>query len=99
MAFHPGRGTVFLYGGVASGPGPSPLADTWEWDGATWTYVTTSPIAAWESYLAYDEARAVMVLYQIASTGSSLYAPHSELVNNAWVQVTAAPLGRFAYDP
>ena len=44
MAFDTARDRAVLFGGIS---GPSDLADTWEWDGATWQQVAaTSPAGA-----------------------------------------------------
>ncbi|MFO1078332.1 MAG: hypothetical protein U1E73_11480 [Planctomycetota bacterium] len=40
IAVEPGGGSVLLYGGGVRGQTPNYLADTWRWDGSTWTDVT-----------------------------------------------------------
>lgn len=61
-----GRGRIVLFGG-RGGPGINPprLADTWEWDGTTWTQVVTANAPSPRDWyaMAYDLQRARTVLY------------------------------------
>jgi hypothetical protein len=61
MAYDEGRGRIVLFGGLDQGF----LADTWEYDGANWTRITTAqtPPARYEPALVYDRARARTVLF------------------------------------
>jgi hypothetical protein len=64
VAFDPARGRVVLYGGrAASG---EPLADTWEWDGTSWSEATPAsgfgPGPVLRPLVAYDGARGRVVL-------------------------------------
>jgi hypothetical protein len=63
MAFIPTRGVV-LYGGN-SGTYPAALADTWFWDGAIWTTLTSglSPTARWGHGLTRDPSRGSLLLF------------------------------------
>ncbi len=65
MAFDEARGECVLFGG---GAGVSPgtfLADTWTWNGIAWTqkFPAQSPSARHGAAMAYDRARAVVVLF------------------------------------
>lgn len=62
MAYDSTRGVVVLFGGAG---GPSPLADTWERTGTTWTKRTPalSPPARTGASMVYDSARRVTVLF------------------------------------
>jgi cysteine-rich repeat protein len=64
MAYDALRGKVVLFGGSATSNG-NRLADTWEYDGATWTQAspTASPTARAGSAMVYDSARQHVVLY------------------------------------
>ncbi len=67
MAYHEGRQTVILYGGIGSGS--AYYFDTWEWDGTKWTRLSAADIAA--TYptakthyaVAYDPSRNVTILH------------------------------------
>ncbi len=65
MAYDAARGVTVLYGGTRTfGSGPVHYDDTWEWDGATWTQVTTTGTGPREGHaMAYDSARAATVLF------------------------------------
>ena len=42
----------------------NPLSDTWEWDGSAWSFRTDSgPAPRYDSFVAFDSARGVVVLY------------------------------------
>jgi hypothetical protein len=63
MAYHAERGRTVLFGGGVVGGGEA-LADTWEWDGVSWTQRAASgPSARVMSAMAYDGVRRVAVLY------------------------------------
>lgn len=64
MAFDRDRGVTVLFGG-AGGPNGNPerFADTWEWDGASWTLRdATGPAPRYVHAMAYDSARGVTVM-------------------------------------
>lgn len=65
MAFDSARAVTVLFGGHNGPPMGPRLADTWEWDGTTWTQRTspTSPPARLGFAMAYDSARAVTVIF------------------------------------
>jgi hypothetical protein len=63
MVYDASRGVLVLFGGKNAATGE--LADTWEFDGTTWTDVSppTSPPARFGHAMAYDSARGVAVLF------------------------------------
>jgi hypothetical protein len=63
LTYDPIRGRVVLHGGHRSGSN-GVFADTWEWDGETWTQLAgASPGAAWASGMTFDAARGRSVLF------------------------------------
>jgi hypothetical protein len=66
MPYDAAAGTVVLFGGNSLGAGPEHLfADTWTWDGTTWTKQApaASPPARWRPSMAYDAATSNVVLF------------------------------------
>ena len=62
MAYDSQRGVTVMFGGTSSGS--NYLADTWEWNGSSWTQVsTTGPSARREHAMAYDSLRGRIVLF------------------------------------
>ena len=89
------RGVSVLYGGLASNISiPPPNSDTWEWNGTTWTQITT-PANAGPRYqygACFDSIRARTVMYG-GSTTQLLAPPNNqtwEYNGTTWVQVTTA---------
>jgi len=70
LAFDGTRGKVVLFGGRADDF--SPLGDTWEWDGTSWTEVTigSRPPARSQHALTYDSARRRVVLFGGNTSGA-----------------------------
>jgi hypothetical protein len=66
MAYDAATKTVVLFGGH-TGPsgGGRFLADTWTWNGSTWTKraPAASPAARYEAMMAYDAATSTVVLF------------------------------------
>jgi len=64
MAYDTATSTAVLFGGYNVN-GPGPLADTWTWDGTTWTqqHPATSPPARCCASMAYDTATSSAVLF------------------------------------
>jgi hypothetical protein len=64
MAYDAATGDVVLFGGQSIVNG-GPLADTWVWDGSTWTQQqpATSPSARESASMAYDAATGNVVLF------------------------------------
>jgi len=82
MAYDSAREVTVLFGGGGSPPytthGPPPgwdptAADTWEYDGTTWTDVSppTSPSSRGALAMAYDAGRSVVVLFGGVHVGMS----------------------------
>ncbi|MFH1107718.1 MAG: kelch repeat-containing protein [Planctomycetota bacterium] len=66
MAYDSARGVTVLFGGYDYDPdfGGTYLAETWEWDGVTWTQKsTTGPTPRAGHAMAYDSQRGVTVLF------------------------------------
>lgn len=78
MAFDPVRGRAVLFGGGSADrnapDGVTRLADTWEWDGATWIeqHPATSPPPRRGHAMAYDAARGTTVLFGGEQRGALL---------------------------
>ncbi len=64
MAFDSDRGVDVMFGGQP-GDAPTPLDDTWEWDGAAWQQRSPAhrPPARTQETLTYDEARHRAILF------------------------------------
>jgi hypothetical protein len=68
MAYDAATGTVVMFGGNVSiyiGPGSVPVADTWTWNGTTWTKQAPAvhPSARSLAAMAYDAATGTVVLF------------------------------------
>ncbi len=63
IAYDGKRGETILFGGVDSAN--TKLDDTWRWDGRSWRRAESAlaPSPRSEGYLAYDEARGVVVMF------------------------------------
>ncbi|MBI3447641.1 MAG: hypothetical protein HY049_01780 [Acidobacteria bacterium] len=90
LAYDSARGRVVLFGGSQnyfSGPF---LADTWEWDGTTWSDVTpaVSPPARSRHAMVYDSARGRVVLFGGWTGYSQFFADTWEWDGSSWVKVT-----------
>ncbi len=103
MAYDSARERLVLFGG---GNQDGYLADTWEWDGASWVNVTpaVSPPARSGHAMAYDSARGRVVLFGGRPPYGDYPADTWEWDGTTWVDVTPAvsPPGReapaMAYD-
>lgn len=64
IAYDESHGVTVLFGGV-SGPQGSSIADTWTWNGASWTQqqVGTAPSSRVGAVMAYDSASTVVLLF------------------------------------
>ena len=89
MAYDAARGRIVLFGGVhiANYQGTF-YDDLWEWDGSTWTLRTPTarPPARSEAGLAFDAARARLVLYGGWGGGSVGLVDAWEWDGSAWTQ-------------
>jgi hypothetical protein len=107
MAYDGATSQVVLFSG-ATGTGPLRTADTWIWDGTTWSRAApaTSPRARQGAVMAYDAATEQLVLFG-GATGT-----RSGLISDTWVwdgttwsqaaPATSPPARRdasMAYDP
>jgi hypothetical protein len=69
MAYDPGRGRITLFGGASPDGNAAGYttegnrADTWEWDGTSWTVLDDYPTQRSEHAWAYDSTRHVTVLF------------------------------------
>lgn len=90
MAFDSARAVTVLFGGHNGPPMGPRLADTWEWDGTTWTHriPLTSPPARLGFAMAYDSARAVTVVFGGAGDAGPL-GDTWEWDGSAWTQPQA----------
>ncbi len=105
MVYDAGRGRVVLFGGDgAPTGGVASLADTWEWDGATWLRRTgVAPPVRRRHAMAYDAARRRVVLF--GGQGASYLNDTWEWDGLRWSnrQPVESPSARggaaMAYDP
>jgi hypothetical protein len=82
MAYDAVRKRVVMFGGLNFTP--SPLNDTWEWDGTNWTEVAISslgrpPARAYHA-MTYDAARQKVVMFG----GDSLHGGSGVIYNDTW---------------
>ena len=72
MAYDPATGTVVLFGGFGGSGLGRDFADTWTWNGTTWTrqHPAASPPARYGAAMAYDPATATVVLFGGGGTTS-----------------------------
>lgn len=98
MAFDAGRQRVVLFGGlVGQVQGGTYLADTWEYDGATWSSkATTGPSARMGGALAFDAERAKVVLFGGSGADGAALADLWDWDGVTWKQraLGAAPFAR-----
>lgn len=85
MAYDAARGRVVLFGGAADLQGAGPLlADTWEWDGASWTSQNAvGPVARVGAAAAYDPDLGGVVLF--GGVGAYSVFPQTSLYGDTWV--------------
>jgi hypothetical protein len=81
LAFDSIRGETILYGGYVSSSNTY-LPDTWEWDGAKWTPLTTAHSPGPRDFyaMAFDAGQANMVLF-----GGTNPASSSFYLNDTWI--------------
>jgi hypothetical protein len=92
LAYDDARGTTLLYGGFST-PGQSTLADTWLWDGTSWTSGPGGPGSLCDQLFVYDAWRQRIVLFGglriLAATQTDL-ALTWEWNGLGWTQRTTA---------
>ena len=88
------RGVSVLFGGI----GDSAFNDTWEWDGESWTQVSsTGPSRRYNTSMAHDERRGVSVLFGGFDDENAL-GDTWEWDGNSWTQVSVGgPPARHVY--
>ncbi|MFH2009213.1 MAG: kelch repeat-containing protein [bacterium] len=104
LAYDSGRGRVVLFGGWFDN-GQTYFADTWEYDGVTWTDTTpaASPSQRKDHRMAYDAAQGAVVLFG-GSYGGAFYDQTWEYDGATWtlassaVRPTARQLHGLVYD-
>ena len=90
MAYDSARGVTVLFGGYAYDGGSQYHGDTWEWDGASWTQLSTGGPSPRRSHaMVYDTARGVTVLFGgfYYSGGSHYYGDTWEWDGATWTSV------------
>ncbi len=108
MVYDPVRQRVLLFGGTAGTGVLEPLADTWEWDGTSWTqlFPAASPPARYGHTMVYDTQNKRMLLFGGIGVGGQLAAPDLWAWDgNTWARLTptgnvppARQLHAMAYD-
>ena len=90
MAFDEHRGRAVLFGGRDASNNFN-WGDTWEWDGSTWSQVSTSgPAARHRHSMAYDSTRNVTVLFGgDAINSSNSLGDTWEWNGSTWLQFAA----------
>jgi hypothetical protein len=65
MAYDPASATTVLFGGCGQSCGSNQLADTWTWNGTSWTQQTPaqSPLRRDAAALTFDDAHEALVLF------------------------------------
>lgn len=64
MVYDSDRGKMVLFGSATDSSGTTILNDTWEWDGSSWTEVTTNaPTPRYYHAMAYHEPTASTILF------------------------------------
>lgn len=103
MAYDSQRGVTVLFGGSSGG---SPLGDTWEYDGFSWTQVATSgpPVRDGQA-MAYDSQRGVVVMFGGFPLGGYPLDDTWEWDGTTWTEVAngsnpslSNPVGRYYPD-
>jgi len=92
MAFDSARNVTVLFGGAA---GVLTFADTWEWDGSSWTQRMTAhgPQGRWDNAIGYDSTRQRTVIFGGVDSMAWVNGPMSdtwEYDGTDWVVRTPA---------
>jgi hypothetical protein len=88
MVYDSGRQVIVLFGGAGRPPNNTPLADTWEWDGRSWSRRNpgTSPSTRSQHAMTYDSDRQRIVLFG-GWTGTSSPRDTWEWDGRNWTQL------------
>jgi len=86
-AYDPARQRVVYFGGKTA----TAQADTWEWDGTSWTslFPTKSPPARYAHSMAYDPVRERVVLFGGAAADGTPLSDLWEWDGKNWAEITA----------
>jgi eukaryotic-like serine/threonine-protein kinase len=98
LAYDPANGGLVLFGGTAPAPfgQPAPvsafLADTWIWNGTTWTqqHLAASPPARVAANLVYDQAARKDILFGGTGSNGSNSNETWAWDGHTWTQVTTS---------
>ncbi|MCA8952744.1 MAG: hypothetical protein KDE27_24755 [Planctomycetes bacterium] len=95
MVLDSARNVLVLHGGMATGG--TVLADTWEFDGATWTLQPTQTTARVDAGLAFDPVRREVVRFggrpstSTVAAGTTAYGAHAQTVGIGCQGTNGAP--------
>jgi cysteine-rich repeat protein len=100
LAFDTHRRVSVLFGGIQAEPF-AVLADTWEYDGTTWTqrHPTTSPPGRFDHVTCFDTSRNRLVLFGGSTSGQADLTDTWEFTGTTWVLIHPAispPARQFA---
>jgi len=102
MTYDEARGEVVLFGGTTNTSASGALAQTWVWDGTTWTQKSpaTSPSARLSGSMKYDRANGNVVLYGGRNISSIVLNETWTWDGTTWTQEspTLDPDGREFFD-
>ena len=101
MVYDAARGVVLLFGGFGVAGAGAKLNDTWTWNGTTWTKAApaSSPSLRDKHALAYDAARARVVLFGGANAAGTALNDTWTWDGMTWTQAnpSVSPSARSAY--
>jgi hypothetical protein len=90
LAYDNSRRQVVLFGGQGAGAVPTPLADSWEWDGEAWTQIANGgPPPRHSHAMAFDSTRNRTLLFG-GSSPNGFLGDTWEWDGEEWVQVEDA---------
>ncbi len=105
MVYDAAQGQVVMFGGSTTPPDFDQVADTWLWNGTTWTQVTglsTSPPARSSAAMAYDAATGQVVLFGGMGTSHGDLGDTWIWNGSSWTSGASGPSARhgaaMAYD-
>ena len=86
MVYDPATLEIVLFGGFSGAPNNTPLHDTWEFDGTTWTEWATAsspPASGMGEAMVYDAASGTIVLFASSWSTSAQGSPVAS-TNETW---------------